>query len=94
MKNIFTEHPDSLNESYFHHFYFAWKFGFQLLGCGLACILHGIFPFIFQKTGSNLIFKMTHDFVNRSAVVEDRMLQLSKSLETKISSCQTNAAGS
>lgn len=84
MSNIFTKHPHSIGESYFQHFKFAFSFGVRLLLGGLACIMHAFFPFIFQKTGSNVLLKLTQHFINRMPVVEERALQISQSIEQKM----------
>jgi len=52
---IFTEHPTSVGESYGEHLVFANSFGFKMIIGGLACCLHGIFPWMFKCTGSNVI---------------------------------------
>jgi len=51
----FTEHPASVNETYGEHFVMSWSFAFRLLGAGLACLVHGIFPFLCVTTGSSTI---------------------------------------
>jgi len=51
----FTEHPASVNETYGEHFLTASGFGVTMVVAGLACLLHGIFPFWFGRTGSNAI---------------------------------------
>lgn len=51
----FTEHPASVNESYAEHLAASWSFAFRLLGAGLACLLHGLLPFLFTTTGSRAI---------------------------------------
>mgnify|MGYP000270509785 FL=1 len=51
----FTEHPASVNETYGEHFMVASGFGVTLLVAGCACLLHGIFPFMFGRTGSNAV---------------------------------------
>ncbi len=51
----FTEHPASVGESYTEHLAFASKFGGGLMWAGLACVLHGVFPFLFKKTGSDCV---------------------------------------
>src|SRR5689334_3287021 len=90
MKNIFTEHPHSVGESYFQHMKFASYFGFNMMLGGLACLTHAIFPFIFQKTGSNVLIKMTHDFIERMPEVESRVLKLSQVIEKKATSSKTS----
>lgn len=51
----FTQHPASVNETYFEHLGSAWTFGFRMIGAGIACWLHGLFPFLFCTTGSSTI---------------------------------------
>ena len=84
MKNIFTEHPHSIGESYFEHFCFAFKFGAQMVIGGLACILNAIFPFLFKKTASNYLLKMTHEFVSRIKVVDERAAKIADVIQKKM----------
>ena len=84
MSNLFTKHPHKMGESYFQHFKFAFAFGMNMLIGGFACISHAIFPFLFQKTGSNIILKMTQNFVERMPVVEDRVVYLSTAINKKM----------
>ncbi len=58
IKKMFTEHPETVGESYFGHMGQAFSFGFAMLFNGLACLLHGLFPFLFIKTGSEAITKL------------------------------------
>jgi len=55
LTRAFTEHPASVNESYPEHLAVSWSFAFRLLGAGFACLLHGLFPFLFTTTGSRAI---------------------------------------
>ncbi len=66
IKTAFTEHPASVNETYFEHMGQAFSFGFPMLVASFACILHGLFPFLFTSTGSQCIARL-HDrmVVNR-----------------------------
>jgi len=52
---VFTEHPASVGESYFGHLRQASGFGLRLLVAGLACVLHGILPFLFVTTASDAV---------------------------------------
>lgn len=52
---LFTEHPASVGETYGEHLAMATGFGTRMILGGLACLLHGIFPFLFVKTGSKQI---------------------------------------
>jgi hypothetical protein len=60
----FTEHPEAVGESYTEHFATASYFGRCMILAGFACLLHGLFPFLFVKTGSKMI-----------AHLHDRMVQ-------------------
>ncbi|MBX9875759.1 MAG: DUF6356 family protein [Sphingomonadaceae bacterium] len=52
LKDLFTEHPASVGETYGEHLAMATGFGARMILGGFACLLHGIFPFLFVKTGS------------------------------------------
>lgn len=65
--HIFTAHPRSVGESYAEHLRSASGFGLTMLGAGLACLLHGVFPFLFERTGSDAIRRLYERMVlNRS----------------------------
>ncbi|MFM5953803.1 MAG: DUF6356 family protein [Novosphingobium sp.] len=49
---LFTEHPASVGESYGEHFVVASSFGLRMILGGFACLIHGLLPFLFVKTGS------------------------------------------
>ncbi len=55
IKRAFTEHPESVGESYGEHLVQASSFGFAMIGGGFACLIHGLFPFLFVKSGSRCI---------------------------------------
>jgi hypothetical protein len=54
----FTQHPATVGEGYWQHLAQAAGFGLQMLAVGLACIAHGMFPFLFQHTGSDAITRL------------------------------------
>ena len=59
----FTEHPESVGETYFQHMRTSFGFGAHMLLAGTGCILHGLFPFLCVKTGSNTIIKLHRKMV-------------------------------
>lgn len=67
MLSLFTAHPKSINETYLEHLFFACPTGIKFIFAGIACFLHGIFPFIFQTTGSDLAKKMVADMNRRTS---------------------------
>ncbi len=60
LRTLFTDHPDSVGETYFEHMGTAFSFGGRMVLGGLACLMHGLLPFLFTKTGSGLITQL-HD---------------------------------
>ncbi|MBV8976773.1 MAG: hypothetical protein JOZ13_05275 [Alphaproteobacteria bacterium] len=53
--NPFTDHPRGVGESYVEHLQSATGFGGRMIVAGCACLLHGVFPFLFVTTGSTTI---------------------------------------
>lgn len=58
MQNPFTSHPATVSETYTEHLRFASATGFRMVLGGLACILHGLFPFVFTTVGSRTIRRL------------------------------------
>lgn len=52
---LFSKHPESVGETYGEHAAFAGQFGIRMVLCGLACMIHAVFPFLFVRTGTNCI---------------------------------------
>lgn len=63
----FTDHPATVNETYGQHLVAAWSFAFRLLGAGLACLAHGVLPFLFTHTGSTTVRKLHERMVTHRA---------------------------
>ena len=63
MISLFTKHPESVGETYFEHMGMASGFGLKMVVAGCACLLHGLFPFLFVKTGSTAIADLHHRMV-------------------------------
>jgi len=84
MIDFFTKHPRCMGETYLQHFVCAVRFSMKMLFGGIACLIHAVFPFLFQKTGSNLLFKMLHDFIDRTPHVEERTLTLADAINKKL----------
>jgi len=55
MLKAFTQHPETVGESYFEHLRSAWGFSSTMAVGACACLLHGLFPFAFQTSGSRRI---------------------------------------
>jgi uncharacterized protein DUF6356 len=63
---LFTEHPQSVDETYFEHLRFAGAFSGKLFLASLAALVHAVLPFTFEKTASRMINDMHHRMHNRS----------------------------
>jgi hypothetical protein len=60
MFRAFTDHPETVGETYFEHMHSASWFAMTMFVGGAVCLLHAIFPFAFQKGGSRRI-KLLHE---------------------------------
>ena len=69
MKALFCNHPASVDETYVEHMIAAGGFALRLFFGALACLVHAVLPFLFEKTGSSIIEEL-HDrmVVNRRRV--------------------------
>lgn len=66
LTTLFTEHPAAVGESYGEHFAVASGFGLRMILGGLACLVHGLLPFLFVRTGSATITALhTHMVTHR-----------------------------
>ena len=67
LSGYFRDHPASVGETYGEHLAHASGFGLRMIVGGFACILHGLLPFLFVKTGSRQV-SVLHDrmVTNRS----------------------------
>ena len=54
MRNPFTAHPRDVGETYLEHGLFACRYGAKMTWGGVAAFIHGVFPFLFQTTGSRI----------------------------------------
>ncbi len=57
---LFTQHPSSVGETYFQHMAVAASFGVRMFAGALCCLLHAVFPFLFERTASAIISEL-HD---------------------------------
>lgn len=66
LNKYFLDHPGSVDESYLEHMGQAFYFSARMFIGGFACLIHGIIPSAFEKTGSGTISQL-HDrmVVNR-----------------------------
>ncbi len=65
LKRLFTDHPDSVGESYAEHMKVALSFAFPLLGAGCAALVHAFLPFLFLTTASTTVKRLHARMMNR-----------------------------
>ena len=63
----FTQHPQSVDETYGEHFMVATSFGTAMLRGGVACLIHAVFPFLCTSTGSATV-RQLHDRMVKNRV--------------------------
>lgn len=64
----FTDHPASVDETYFQHMGMAIGFGGHMLLGALACFVHGLFPWLCLTRGSDTIRVLHHRMVSHRVV--------------------------
>ncbi|MFC4624795.1 DUF6356 family protein [Daeguia caeni] len=62
---LFTEHPASVNETYFQHMAFAGWFSLKLFSAAFAALVHAFLPFLFEKTASTIVRQLYERTQNR-----------------------------
>ena len=68
MLRRFIDHPSSVNETYFQHMGMAFGFGGRMLLGGVACLVHGLFPWLCTTRGSDTIRRLHHRMVSHRVV--------------------------
>jgi hypothetical protein len=68
VKSLFMAHPEALNESYGQHMGHAMGYSGRLFAASFCAFVHGIFPFLFEKTASNAIKAMHAEMMARGAM--------------------------
>ena len=74
LRELFTEHPNSVDETYAEHMGVAFSFAGRMFLGAVACFIHGFLPFLCVKTGSATIDEL-HDrmVVNRRQPAPGRL---------------------
>jgi hypothetical protein len=61
----FTAHPATVGEGYGEHLVTATSFGGRMVLAGIACMLHGLLPFLFERTGSRAVSELNAQLLAR-----------------------------
>ena len=64
--NPLFRHLEEAGEGYGEHGGKAAAFGLRMIGGGLACLVHAILPFLFQRTGSDTVRQLNATLCKRA----------------------------
>jgi hypothetical protein len=62
-RSLFIGHPASVGETYLQHMHSAFSFGWRMVAAGFACLLHGILPCLFVRTGSSTVRHLHEEMI-------------------------------
>src|SRR4051812_43578884 len=65
LKQLFTEHPDAVGESYFEHMSVALSFAGPLAVAAMAALIHAFLPFLCVTTASATVKRLYARMTNR-----------------------------
>ena len=65
MKNIFTEHPEEVGETYLEHMFNALRYSLTFLFLFVVAFIHAILPFLFTRTASCVVQEMADHIKKR-----------------------------
>ena len=72
IQSLFTAHPAAVGETYIEHLRMATSFGSRMVLAGLACMMHGLLPFVFVRTGSRTVVELNQRMIAGRAVHKNR----------------------
>ena len=65
LTKLFTDHPASVDETYFGHMAFAAWFAARLFMAAGAALVHAVLPFMFETTASRIVRELYERTSNR-----------------------------
>ena len=66
LNKIFLDHPRQVNETYFEHGRFAFRYALKLLLASMAAIVHALIPSLFETTASTIVAELHQKKHNRN----------------------------
>ena len=67
---LFVDHPKAVGESYLAHLRVSWRFSSRLLVAGMAGMIHGLVPGLFERTASTMVRKLHAELPSRGVADE------------------------
>ncbi len=74
IRGKFTEHPESVGETYLEHMAVAAGFSRQLFKAAVCCGLHAVFPWKHCTTGSTTVKELHTQMTAGARADEERVL--------------------
>lgn len=65
LARLFTDHPASVQESYFDHLAFAARFSALLFTAAVVALVHAVLPFLFEKTAGRITLRLAERIRSR-----------------------------
>jgi len=62
---LFTDHPNSVGESYLQHGLVAFSYSIKLFFASIFCFVHTLLPFLFKTTASSISREVVDDVDRR-----------------------------
>lgn len=62
-KQLFTDHPATVGETYLQHMKASASFGAAMFIGSVACFLHALVPGLCVRTGSSIVTRLHHSMV-------------------------------
>ena len=72
IRQLFTEHPESVGETYSEHLRVALTVSLRLLAAGIMCAVHALAPWLFTTAASRAVTRVYQDMLARRGVAVDR----------------------
>jgi len=63
-----SQHLDDVGETYGEHFAHAGGYGVAMIVGGLACLVHAVAPFLFERTASDCVSRLYGRMARRGRV--------------------------
>ena len=65
IRQLFTEHPESVGETYSEHLRVALTFSLRLLAAGIMCAVHALAPWLFTTAASRAVTRVYQEMLSR-----------------------------
>jgi hypothetical protein len=72
IRHLFTEHPESVGETYSEHLRVALTLSLRLLAAGIMCAVHALAPWLFTTSASRAVTRVYQDMLARRGVSTER----------------------